>query len=47
MQKMHLTGKQAADQAERSSKLLIFTVSYLAFMANQLESRYLAEIEAN
>ena len=47
MKEMPLTGKQAAEQAERSSRLLVVALSHQAFMANQLKSRPLAELEAN
>jgi hypothetical protein len=46
LQSMNLTGRQAADQAERSSRLLIFVAGHLAYMANQLKNRYLNELEA-
>jgi hypothetical protein len=45
MKQMNLTGLQATEQAERSSRLFLFVAGHLAFMARQLETRYLADLK--
>ncbi len=40
-----LTGKQAVQQAQRSSKMLVFAVNHLLCMATAMHQKYYAELE--